>query len=234
VIHVGNTKAMARTPEQRYEKADQRLGIKLKIDKSGSASGEMHIALKGLQAAEARAYLRELNTDGERDFVKWALNANGFKGEGRLTKGDTSGMSDNYEFRISFEISNYLNGGAAGAFFLTPIIRTPLPVITFAGIKDRVEPNRRHTCYGFVSHENYDITLAPGLKFVSLPAASKIRSDIFDYTAKYQRTKTGVQVTRELHDKTPVSICTAAMAAELHKQALPAAENLLTQVLYRR
>ncbi len=234
VIHVGSATALARTPDLRYEQAAQKLAMQLKVDKDGSASGEMHVALKGLAAAEARAYLRELSSDNERDFVKWALNANGFKGKGKLLKGDTSGMSDTYEFSMRFDISNYLDGGTTGAFVLAPVISTPMPIMSYAGIKGRVEPNRRHTCYGFVSQENYDITLAPGLKFTSLPATAKIRSEVFDYTAKYQRTKTGVQVTREVHDKTPVSVCTAAMAAELHKQALPAAENLRTQVLYRR
>jgi len=234
VIHVGNSTALAKTPDQQFEKAEQRLNMKLKIEKDGSATGEMHVALKGLNAAVARAYLRELTSESERDFVKSALSAYGYKGKGQLNKGDTSGMSDNYGFGITFDISNYLDAGAAGATVLAPVMGTPLPVMNYAGIKGRVEPNRRHTCHGFVSYEQYDITLAPGVKFSSLPAAAKIRSDLFDYTAKYQRTKTGVQVLREVHDKTPVSVCTAAMAEELHKHALPAAENLRTQVFYRR
>ncbi len=234
VIHVGSATALAKTPDQQFAKSEQRLTMKLSIAKDGSATGEMQVALKGLSAAEIRAYLRELTSDDERDFVKWTLSSYGYKGKGQLTKGDTSGLSDSYAFGITFDISNYLDAGTSGAIVLAPVMSTPLPVMNYASIKGRVEPNRRHTCHGFVSYEQYDITLAPGVKFSSLPAAAKIRSSMFDYTAKYQRTKAGVQVVREVHDKTPVSICTAAMAEELHKQALPAADNLRTQVFYKR
>lgn len=234
VIHVGSATALGKTPDQQYEKAEQRLTMKLKLAKDGSASGDLQISLRGLQAAEARAYMRELTTDGERDFVKWAVGAYGYKGKGELTRGDTSGMSDHYAFRLRFDISNFLDGGATGALVLAPVLSTPLPVMNFANIKGRVEPNRRHTCYGFASYETYDITLAPGVKLVTLPPALKIRSGTFDYTAKYQRTKTGVTVTRDVHDKTALSVCTPEMAAELHKLALPAAENLRTQVFYQR
>jgi hypothetical protein len=57
---------------------------------------------------------------------------------------------------------------------------------------------------------------------------------VLDYTAQYQRTKTGVSVTRELHDKTDHTVCTPGDAAELLQQALPMAENLRTKVLYQR
>lgn len=234
VLHVGRANAIAKTPDQQYEKSEQRVTIKQRIEKDGSATGELQVALRGLSAADARAYMRDLDKDAERDFVKRALSAYGFKGKGTLYKGNTDGLSDQYSFRLSYEVSNYLEGGASGAMVLSPVISTPLPVMGFADIKGRIEPNRRHSCHGFSSYETYDITLAPGIKFVSLPPASKVRSALFDYTSKFQRTKTGVQIERSVQDKTPVSICSAQMAAEQHKQALPAAENLRTQILYQR
>lgn len=39
---------------------------------------------------------------------------------------------------------------------------------------------------------------------------------------------------RELHDKTPGSICPPAVSADFMRQALPVGENLRTQVLYKR
>ncbi|CAM8620563.1 Domain of unknown function DUF3857 [Comamonadaceae bacterium] len=234
VLHVGRANAVAKTPDQQYEKSEQRVVVKQRIGKDGSASGEMEVVLRGLHAADARRYMRDLDKDGERDFVKRALIDFGYKGKGTLHKGNTGGLSDQYSFRISYETTNYLEGGASGAMVLSPVISTPLPVMGFADIKGRIEPNRRHSCYGFSSYETYDITLTPGIKFVSLPPSSKVRSAVFDYTAKYQRTKTGVRVERSVQDKTPVSICSAEMAAELQKQALPAAENLRTQILYQR
>lgn len=234
VIHIGNTQTLAKTPDQPWDKTQQRLTMKLKLAKNGSASGEMQVSLQGLAAASVRSYLRDLDPDSERDFVKHALSGSGYKGQGVLTRGNTDGMSDQYTYRVTFEISNYLEGGANGAIGFWPVMETAMPVSSFAHIKGRVEPNRRHTCHGFSTYETYDITLAPGIKFVSLPTNSKIRSAVFDYTAKYQRTKSGVTVERSVQDRTPVSVCTAQMGADLHKLALPAAENLLTQALYLR
>ena len=234
VIHVGRANAIAKTPDQQYQKSEQRVFVKQRIEKDGSTSGELEVALRGLYAADARAYMRDLDKDSEREFVKRALGSYGLKGKGNLFKGDTTGLSDQYSFRLNFEVSNLLEGGASGALVLTPVVSTPLPVMGFADIKGRIEPNRRHSCHGFSSYETYDITLAPGIKFVSLPPSAKVRSAVFDYTAKYQRNKSGVHVERSVQDKTPVSICSAEMAAELHKQALPAAENLRTQILYQR
>ena len=234
VIHIGRANALAKTPDQQHEKAEQRLTMKIRLAKNGAATGELQVALRGLPAASTRAYMRDLNADGQRDFVKRSLSSYGFKGQGTLNRGDVTGLTDQYQFSVTFEMSNYLDGGAAGAFVLAPVMWTPMPVMNYADMKNRIEPNRKHTCYGMHSYETYDITLEPGLKLVSLPPAIKTRSKVFDFSAKYQRTKTGVTVTREVHDKTPTSVCSAEDAAELHKQALPAAENLRTQVLYQR
>ena len=109
-----------------------------------------------------------------------------------------------------------------------------VPVMNFADVKGQTEPTRRHSCYGFHSYETYDLQLAPRIAFISLPPNSKVRSRLIDYTAKYRKTPSGVLVTREVHDKTADSVCTAEAAAELHAQALPIAENLRTQFLYKR
>jgi len=234
VIHVGSEVALAKTPEQQHAQSEQHLTMNLQIAKDGSAAGDMLVALRGLNAASARAYMRDLSKDSEKDFVKWALSQYGFKGKGTIIKGDTSGMSDEYTFRLSFDIANYLNGGASGAFILGPVISTPIPVMNFANIRERVEPKRRHVCIGFHSYEKFDISVAPGVKLLSLPPALKVRSKFLDYDAKYTRTNTGLRVAREVHDKTPTSVCSPEVAAEFHTQALSIADNLKTQVLYQR
>lgn len=234
VIHVGGSKVLAQTPDQRYQSSEQRMHMKMRISKNGGATGEMQVTLRGLSAADARAYMRDMDKDTERDFVKLSLNSFGYKGQGVVYKGNTDGLSDEYSFHLTFEISNYMEGGASGALVLSPVISTPLPVMNFADIRGRIDPKRRHSCHGFSSYETYDITLNPGVKFVTLPPNSKVRSAVFDYSAQFQRTKSGVVVERSVQDKTSVSVCTGEMAAELRKRALPAADNLRTQILYQR
>lgn len=236
VIHVAaaQAQALATTPNQQHDKQVQRLQMSLKLTDDGRATGELKLSITGLQAAGARAYMRNLSGDAERDFAKRALAAYGFKGQGTLSKGDTSGLSDHYAYSVLFDIDNYLDSGAAGAFVLAPVMGSPLAIMSFAGINARPIVRRRHTCYGFHTYESYDIALPATIKLTNLPENLRLKGSVLDYTAQYQRTKTGVSVTRELHDKTDHTVCTPGDAAELLQQALPMAENLRTKVLYQR
>lgn len=234
VIHVGNANALATTPNLQSLQSQQRLNMKFKMLANGGASGELRLEVKGLAAAAMQAYMRGLTDDAEADFVKHALAGYGLQGTGSLDKGDTSKLSDQYSFSMRFTIDHLLDGGASGAFYLAPVIETPLPVMRYASIKGRVEPSRRHSCLGFHSYETLEIELPPGMKLVSVPPNAKVRSKLVDYTATYKQAKNVLTSNREIHDKTEQNICTAEEAAELHKSAMPIADNLRTQVLYRR
>jgi transglutaminase-like putative cysteine protease len=234
VIHVGAAKALARIPNQDHRSNVQRVRMSIKVAETGRATGEMQVSLKGVEAAGVRSYMRQLNGDAERQFTRRALSSYGYKGQGTVNKGETAGLSDEYAFSITFEIENYLDGGASGAFVLGPVIGTPMPVMNFAGVRQEDPIKRRHTCHGFHSYETLDIQLAPGVTLLSLPSDSRVRSRLIDYTARFQKTRTGVLVTREVHDKTPESVCPPELTAELYRHALPVADNLKTQVLYKR
>jgi hypothetical protein len=111
---------------------------------------------------------------------------------------------------------------------------SPMAIMGFATLNARPTARRRQTCYGFNTYETLDLEFAPGIKLVKLPANLRLKGKLIDYMAKYQRTKNGVTVTRELHDKTAQTVCSPSDAAELLQEALPMAENLRTQVLYQR
>ncbi len=234
VIHTGRAQALARTPNQQPDQQVQRLHMKLRVGVDGKASGELQLSLTGLQAGGARAYMRNLSADGERDFAKRALAAYGYKGTGTLTKGDTSGLSEQYAYSVKFDIDNFQNTAANGAFVISPVMGSPLAIMSFATINARPTVGRSHTCYGFHTYETYELEFPPGVKLLNLPANKQIKGSVIDYSAKYQRTKTGVNVARELHDKTSQTVCSPTDAADLLKQALPMAENLRTQVVYQR
>lgn len=234
VIHVGAANALATVPGERHEANEQRLRMTLKITPLGAATGTLHVQVKGSPAASMRAYMREVTGDAEKEFVKGALSSSGMRGRGTLQKGDTQGMGDQYEYSVSFEIDNYLRGGATGAFHLAPVMGSPFAVVNFAGMEDRTMPKRRERCHGFHSYETYDIELPDNMKLLSTPDDAQVRASLVDYTARYEKTAAGIRVVRELHDKTPESICPPQMSADLIKQALPVSENLRTQVLYKR
>jgi transglutaminase-like putative cysteine protease len=234
VIHVGAAKALATVPSENHLDNEQRLRMTLKLEPNGSASGTMHVAVKGAQAAQARAYMRDLSSDSERDFVKEGLSSYGFKGRGTLEKGDTAGLSDRYAFSVKFTIDNFLRSGTSGAFVFAPVMWSPWPVHALSDVESRTVPKRRDACHGFHSYETFDIELPAGLTFIEMPEDIQVKEKLVDYVAKYKKTATSVMVTRELHDKTPDSICSPEVAAAFLKQAMPVGENLRTQVLYKR
>lgn len=234
VIHVGAARALASVPHENHFNNEQRLRMTLKMAANGSASGSMRVSLKGLEAAQFRAYMRDLSADGEREFVKQALSSYGYKGRGTLEKGATTGLSDQYEYSVKFDMDNFLRSGTSGAFVFSPVMGTPLSVQSFSNVEDRFVPKRKEACHGFHSYETYEIELPAGLTLIDMPENAQVRGTLVDYSAKYQKTKSGVLVTRELHDKTPESICTPEATADFLKQARPVGENLRTQVLYKR
>jgi transglutaminase-like putative cysteine protease len=234
VIHVGATKALATTPAQDHRTTTQKLRMALKIAENGSATGSMQVAVKGLAAAQMRAYMRELTGEAEADFVKSTLASAGMKGRGKLQKGETKGLVDTYEFAVQFEVDNYLRGGANGAMYFAPMMGTPHSVMAFAGVEDEPVGKRRQQCHGFHSEEMYDIELPATMNLLAMPESVQLKGSIVDYTASYEKTAKGVRVQREVHDKTATSICTPEVMAEFRKQAGPVAENLRTQVVYKR
>ncbi|MBC5763769.1 DUF3857 and transglutaminase domain-containing protein [Ramlibacter albus] len=234
VIHIGAAKALATTPAQDHRTAAQKLRMALKIAENGSATGTMQVAVKGLAAAQMRAYMRELSAEDEANWVKSTLASAGMKGRGKLQKGETNGLVDTYEFSVRFEIDNYLRGGANGAMFFAPVVGTPHSVMMFAGADEEPVGKRRQQCHGFHSEEVYDIELPATMTLLAMPESVQLKGSIVDYTAKYEKTGMGVKVQRELHDKTATSICTPEVMAEFRKQAAAVGENLRTQVVYKR
>ncbi|WP_140636150.1 DUF3857 domain-containing transglutaminase family protein [Methylibium rhizosphaerae] len=235
VIHVGAAKALAKVPGPvQSMRGQQRLEMSLKITDSGAATGAMNVKVKGVEAAQVRSYLRELNGQQEREFVKTMLNYYGYRGRGTLEHSNVQGLGDDVEFTIKFEIDNYLrNAGATGSLYVGPVMNTPLAVSTF-GADEGPAPRRTQICHGFTSAETYKIELPTNLSVISLPEDASLKGTYVDYKATYKQVGQRLTINRTVDDKTPGSICAADMYAEFMKQAAPVGENLRTQVLYKR
>lgn len=237
VIHVGAARALATTPAESADKTMQRVHTQLKINAQGGATGSLRVEFTGTQAAHMREYMRDLQGDAERDFVRKVLASAGYKGRGVLDKGDLAegkALSDQYGFGVGFEIDNYLQGGMQGAFVLAPVVSLPLSVVRYAALDDFTAPRRRVRCYGYHSLETYDIALERGVAFTRLPDNFKTRNPQLNYSGSYQRTKTGAKVVREIHDTTPQGLCTPEYMAEWNAQAEPIVQSLQGQIFYKR
>lgn len=237
VLHVGTATALATIPPSAPDRTQQHVRTRLRIGADGSATGDIQISLKGTRAAQWRSYMRDLKATAVRDFVKRTLSASGFKGKGELDRGDLSEakvLADEYSFGFTFEMDNYLQAGTSGAFRLTPLVNLPLSVSRFAFKGDQAPDTRRHYCEGFKTDESYDIELAPGVSFVQLPESLTKRGRYLEFTSSYKRTKTGVRVVRELFDKTPEGVCTPDFLNGWQVEVEPIAQNLKSQVFYKR
>jgi len=237
VLHVGTAQALATIPPAPADRTQQHVRSRLRIGADGSAKGDIQISLKGTQAARFRTYMRDLKADAVRDFVKRTLSGSGFKGKGELDRGDLSeakALADEYAFGFTFEIDNYLQAGTSGAFRLSPVVNLPLSVSRFAFKGNQPPIKRRFYCEGFKTDESYDIELAPGVSFAQLPESLTKRGRHLEFTSSYKRTKNGVRVVRELFDKTPEGICSAGFMNAWQAEVEPIAENLKSQVFYKR
>ena len=237
VIHVRADKALAQIPPGNPSQTEQRVQMALKLAANGSATGTLQVQTKGAKAAYLRDYMRNLQGESERDFVKKVLSSSGWKGKGTVDKGDLSDaklLSDQYAFSISFDIDNYLPSSTQGAFNLGPVISLPLSIARLGGERDEVTPRRRSACHGFNSYETHDLELAPGVTFTQVPANLKTRNKLINYTSSYQRTKSGFKVVRELKDSTPDGVCSAEYLAQWNAEVKPIADNLQQQVFYKR
>jgi len=235
VIHVGAARALRQVPAPDHASNRQKLDMALKISDSGAAAGSMQVRLAGPQAARMRAYMRELNGQQERDFVKATLASYGYRARGTLERGDVQGLGDTFEFKVSFEIDNYVRAsGATGALYVGPVVSTPMPVDNFASIDDRPASKRRQVCFGFHSVESYVVDLPPSFDLLSIPDNADIRGSLVDYKATYKRTGRQVRINRSLDDKSPGGICEPGLYAEFLKQAAPVGENLRSQLLFKR
>lgn len=237
VIHVGAPKALAVIPQDAPDRAQQRVLTSMRIAADGSATGTLKVELKGVSAAGVRSYMRGLQVDDERDFVKHALRRFGPKTKGSLNRGDMSdanALSDSYAFSITFELDNYLKSGSTGAFTLAPLLSLPQSVNRLAGYSEKPPVTRRQYCYGFKSRETYDIELAPGVTFTQLPKALVQHGKGLDFASSYQRTKSGWKISREVFDKTPQGVCSAKLMNDWQTEVLPISDNLSSQVFYKR
>lgn len=234
VIHVGRALALAKVPAEKPEAAQQKLHLVLKVAENGSASGTMRVSVKGVPAAYARAAQRDLTAEQEREFVKQALAAYGYRGKGTLERGETRGLSDTYEYSARFELDNFVRGGSTGAFMLFPPMHSPLPVSAFSNAEERILAKRPERCHGFSTAETFEIQLPANITLLSTPESARLRGSLLDYTATYEQKGDTIVVKREVNDKTFQGICSPAVMRDFHKQSLPIGENLRTQVLYKR
>jgi transglutaminase-like putative cysteine protease len=235
VIHVGSAKALATVPAPDHSRSRQKLDMVLKIADSGAASGSMLVKVSGAEAAQTRAWMRELTGPQEQDFVKRALGAYGLRARGTLERGDVQGLGDEFDFKVRFEIDNYVRAsGSTGALPFGPVVNTPLPVEGFAGMDDRPAPKRRQVCSGFHSVETYQIELPAGWELLSVPDNADLKGSLIDYKASYKRSGKQLRISRSIDDKTPGGICEPGLYAEFLRQAAPVGENLRSQVLFKR
>jgi transglutaminase-like putative cysteine protease len=235
VIHVGAAKALARAPGLDFSANRQQLKMQLKIADNGAASGSMQVRVKGATAGYMRGAAREFTGRQQRDFVKEALASAGWRGRGTLETSDLNESGDEFEFTIKFDIDNYLRtSGGSGTLPLGPVMNTPFPVTNFAGIEDRPASKRRQACYGFHSSESYEIELPAGMELLALPDDVDLKGTLIDYQASYRHEGHRLSVSRTVDDKSPSGVCEPELTARFRQQALPVAENLRTQVLFKR
>ena len=194
----GARNALATIPAASADQTGQRVHTVLKLAVNGSASGSLRVDFLGTQAARMREYLRDLQGDAQRDFVRKVLASAGYKGQGILDRAiyrptrrcrrhtaSASASRSTTTCKAALKARSCWRRwwGCLCRWCVLPCWRIPTP-------------RRQVRCYGYHSQETYDITLEPGVVFTRLPENLQTSNPLINYTGSYRRTSQGCGRTR--------------------------------------
>lgn len=241
VIHVGVADAVRTITKNNSRDIQKRIQTTLKLSADGSASGQAHIRVKGVEVAAMREYFMNMRPEQREKYVENVLSRQDLRGKGTLVLGDLAPekrLSDELEFDVSFQIDKFLRSNS-GAFVLAALFSGGATLNGLSEVDDSREVTRDQICWQNVDvSESYDITLEPGVRFTHLPEPFTRNTAYFDFKSSVKRTRNGAQnkvkIERTFADKAPSGICSAAYQNALVKAVIPVAENLQQQVIYIR
>jgi len=231
-IHTAKFDGIMHIKPSDYNRNSSYMKMTLKINKDGSADGETSNEEKGIFSGAVRAAYSMLQPNMEDKVMRSMIARNGYKGSGKITKGDVHDMSDGFIYGGSYHIDNFINIPGPGAIFVTPIIPSAIPIVASFAILNEPEPKLDHGCFGGISTEEYSIYFPDNIRVIALPKDIHIGSDKVTYDATYNRKGNVVTIVRKVTDKTAKSVCSPREIEESRKSAETILKDTRTQIIY--
>ena len=222
-----------RTPTTPVGTNQQHMKTAIKINTDGSITGNINIDLKGQFAVAARAQLREMPKDQEEELVKNVFRGMGHIGNGNLDKEDPKALLDTYQYKVKFDMKDFIQRPGAGAFTITPLFFSEAPIASFLGSALDPEEKVDTACTNGYSVEEYTYQFPKDMKILAIPDDSTIKDEFLTYHATYRLKENMLVVKRTLDDKTHGNVCGPEIGMLYKRFATKVLQNVKSQVVYK-
>jgi hypothetical protein len=226
-------------PEQ--PPTEQRVDTELTLNAEGQAEGRVRVLLKGVQAAQARAFLQGMTPEAQTQFMRNMLaraNNGDASAEGltlEVEAGDAmpeARLSSQYEFVVRFTQTDFFPA-QQGLWQPTALVAAGAGFAQLAEQDLRRERQRDQPCAGGRLRETYAIILN-GVRFTRVPEAMTQHTEYLDYESRVEQTDQGVLLDRSLTDKTSTGLCNAEFSRAWLRDLAPVVDNLKQPFAYER
>ncbi len=222
-----------KTPVQKAGENKQEMESVLNIQPDGSVKGTVSLKLAGIPAISARSGWRDVTKEQEKEWIEEVFGNQGAKGIGSVTKDDPKPLESTYNYSITFEKKGFIEGAGAGAFYISPVISTS------AGIYSMVDyPNETFThlstCSNGTSVETYTYTFPDTITVLAKPDNFEINEHYLHFKATYNLDKNILKVTKSMDDSTPGNVCQPDLLNQQREVLIKIADNLRSQVVYKK
>ena len=233
VLLMDGFKEGIKTPVQPIGSNQQRMRSKINVAADGSVKGDIELHFKGIFAVNMRSYFRHMPKDREEEFARNVFRNSGYLGNGTLDKEDPQELTDAYNFKVKFELKEFVPLPGAGAFRINPLFYSEAPIQSFLSGALEPEDPVDVVCTHGVSIEEYVYRFPKNMKILSIPKNSKITEGVLSYQATYKRDKNTLTVKRVIDDKTPGNVCSPDATSRYKKFATKVLQNVKLQVVYQ-
>lgn len=204
-----------------------------RIADDGSIVGTTEVSLRGHYAASTRAWMRRIPKDREAELIKVAFQRQGRDGSGAIERPDARELRSSYEYKVSFQMKDFLQRPGAGAFSITPLVFSEAPVGRFTAQAVVPVESADVACAAGYSSEEYQFELPKDMKLLSVPRNLSFENEYLAYRATYQVKGRILTVRRVIDDRTRGPVCSPAMLEAWRKLAAKALADGRAQIVYQ-
>lgn len=232
VLLVDGYRPGSKSPKTTVGSNAQTMASVVKIDRDGSAKGNIEVQTKGLFAAYARSGFRNTSSEREDEWLKNVFTNDGHIGSGSITKDDPRPLLNKFDYKIAFKKKNVIPLYGVGAFHVAPLVPTRSPISSFLGLSGEIEAVDV-SCSSGSSKEEYEYKLPGNIKIIATPDDMDVSGNYLSYKSSYKISGNALKVTRVFQDNTPGNTCSPELTKRQRKIIRKVLWDVKSQVVYK-
>jgi transglutaminase-like putative cysteine protease len=235
VLYVDGYKDGLRTPPIKAEANRQYTKTEVTVKPDGSIGGTVKTTSNGTFAVSGRDQFRSTTPQARDEMVNELYQAKGRKGFGKLESDDPKPLLPSFDYKVTFETSDFTEVPGPGAFTIAPLFFSDASLSSFASsTEDEGEDAAQESsCIGGTIVEEHVYHLPKSMKVLAVPRNVTIAGKVLTYRSSYSLKGNTLTVKREAIDKTPGNLCPKSMQKEFETASRKIAADLKAQVVYQ-